>query len=128
MATKCCSNHSVFFYTSESEFPDALHSFFTSAVESGSPMVLVMTKAHRALFENYMRAHYLDPKTMESVKLLVQLDADETLDSFFNQGTFNKVRFKEVVGGVLSKTQQFHAKKLTWAYGEMVDQLCKRGL
>jgi hypothetical protein len=72
-------NHNVFFYLSDNEFPDSLHHFFTTAVQSGCPMVLLMTPVHRELFEMYMRSHYLSPRVMRSANLLVQLDAEETL-------------------------------------------------
>jgi hypothetical protein len=123
-----CCNHSVFFYVNQSEFPDALHQFFAAAVQSGNPMVLIMTPEHRELFNDCVLKKYIDPRTMASVRLLTELDARETLEKFVQHGKVNARRFREVIGGALNAVQEFHTGKLTWAYGEMVDLLAKDGL
>lgn len=128
MPTTTCSKHTVFFYADDRDFPVALHRFFTSAVVSGSPMVLVMTPRHRALFDDYMRWQSLDPKAMASARLLVHLDAQQTLDQFCLGGRIDRAAFRRVVGGALAQTQAFHAGSWLWAYGEMVDLLAKRGM
>jgi len=121
-------NHNVFFYVNDSEFPDVIHEFFTQAIDLGHPMVLIMSRQHRILFEKHLRSNYIDPHAMESARLLVQRDATETLNRFFRGRTFNRAVFKDVVGGVITHTQKFHCGRPTWAYGEMVDLLQKRGL
>jgi hypothetical protein len=120
-------NHSVFFYTNEAEFPCSLDAFFSKAISDSSPMVLIMTREHRALFEKYLLLCNVDPRAMESARLLVQRDASETLARFMRGNVLNWTAFKDVIGAVVAHSQKFHPGRQTWAYGEMVDVLNKRG-
>ncbi len=115
-------DHKVFFYGRPQELAHAVFTHICPAIEANSPVVLVMTPSHRQRLEQRLLEHDLCPQTLRDVGVLVQLDAEETLEKFLSGGALDEARFQQVIGGVLREAPQ----ALTHAYGEMVDVLVKR--
>jgi hypothetical protein len=83
----------------------------------------VTTPEHRRQIEDRLSEHELCPKTLRACGILVQLDAEETLEKIYSGGAFDEDRFQQTVGNAMPTSPGI----LTHAYGEMVDLLCKRG-
>ena len=118
-------DHFVQFYESDGYLLNSLSGFIGSAINSGTPAVVVATKEHRDGLDELMRANSVDVTTALATGRYVALDAAETLSKFMVGDVPEPRRFNEVIGGVIASVTDGRTR--IRAFGEMVALLWAQG-
>ena len=118
-------DHFVQFYESDGFLLNSLSGFIGSAINKGLPAIVVATKAHRDGLDELMRANSVDVTNALATGKYLALDAAETLSKFMINGAPEPIRFKEVIGGVISSVTDGRSR--VRAFGEMVALLWAEG-
>jgi hypothetical protein len=115
-------DHRVLFYQQRHEILDAVFLHIRDALEAGTKVVLVMAAAQRRALDQYLRFKDFQPELLNSIGVLTQLDAAETLETLTIAGALNENRFQSTIESAFDRSSEAPTR----AYGEMVDLLCKR--
>jgi hypothetical protein len=117
--------HLVTLYESDDALVARVAEFLAPAVRDGEMAVVVATAAHRAAFRAALAAEGADLERAEASGRFPQLDAAETLATFMVDGAPDPARFREKVGGLISRAAADgrHVR----VYGEMVALLWDAG-
>lgn len=118
--------HVVQFYEDEQFLADQVAEFLGSALSNGDAAVVIATRANRERFVAQLRGTGSDVDIHSRARLLTILDADETLDSFMQNGAPDWDRFRATIGPVLEGAAAAGGGRVR-AYGEMVDVLWRAG-
>jgi hypothetical protein len=114
-------------YSDPAELGQSVGAYVVAGLETGAPAILIVTDAHRRLFEAELarRGHDLDALAADGA--VTVFDADETLAQFLVDGAPDAGRFEAVVGTVVDAVAGRFPGKTIRAFGEMVDVLVQRG-
>ena len=119
--------HDVHFYSSEESLVRSVVAFLTAGVRVGQPVIVIATEPHRKAFAAGLREKGLDPDEILAGRVVVWLDARETLSSFMEDKVPSRELFFATVGSVFEKVLGQRQYLVVRAFGEMVDLLFKDG-
>jgi signal transduction histidine kinase/ActR/RegA family two-component response regulator len=119
------SDHFVQFYEADGFLLNSLGGFIGSALTAGDGAIVVATPSHRDGLDELLQANGLDVSGARTRGQYVCLDAAETLSKFMVNGLPEPVRFREVIGNVISSVTDGRAR--VRAFGEMVALLWAEG-
>jgi signal transduction histidine kinase len=121
--------HEVQFYFDDRFLTSSLSVFIGTALESGSPAVVVATKAHRDALAQHLERTGVGLAAAVAQGRYLALDAAETLAKFMVNGVPDKGLFREAIGGVLVRAAAAipGAENKVAVYGEMVTLLWQNG-
>jgi signal transduction histidine kinase len=120
--------HMVQFYEDDAFLQGVVADFFEAGLRVGEPLVGIITAAHAEGIRAQLAARGVDVEAACASGQLTLLDARETLGCFMVDGVPDAARFREVVGGVLERSQARSCHARVRAFGEMVDLLWQDGL
>jgi hypothetical protein len=95
------------------------------ALDEGSAVVCIATRAHRQLLARHLTDHGLDVVALRHSGQFVALDAAETLAKIIVDGQPDVVRFAEVVGARIDRAATRYPR--VWIFGDMVALMCAHG-
>jgi hypothetical protein len=121
------AGHDVHFYSSEESLVRSVVTFLSAGVRVGQPAIVISTEPHRKAFAAGLREKGLDPDEILAGRVVVWLDARETLNSFMEDRTPSRELFLATVGSVFEKVLGQRQYLVVRAFGEMVDLLFKDG-
>jgi hypothetical protein len=119
--------HDVHFYSSEESLVRSVVTFLSAGVRVGQPVIVIATEPHRKAFASGLREKGLDPDEILAGRVVVWLDARETLSSFMEDRMPSRELFMATVGSVFEKVLGNRQYLVVRAFGEMVDLLFKDG-
>ena len=119
--------HDVHFYSSEESLVRSVVTFLSAGVRVGQPVIVIATEPHRKAFAAGLREKGLDPDEILAGRVVVWLDARETLNSFMEDKRPSRELFMATVGSVFEKVLGHRQYLVVRAFGEMVDLLFKDG-
>jgi hypothetical protein len=119
--------HAVRFYEDDSSLCRIVTDFIGDGLVARQPAVVIATPAHREEINRGLHALALDVRRLQESRMLLVLDAEETLSAFMKDGVPDPVAFRATVGGVLDLATAGRPNATVRAYGEMVDWLWKQG-
>jgi signal transduction histidine kinase len=120
------SGHHVQFYDQESFLHEVVAGFLGAGMQSGHPLLVVATEAHREAFCRLLARDGFPVAEARRSGQLTLLDARETLATFMVDGMPDWERFRVAAVEVLEASASRGQLPIR-AYGEMVDLLCKDG-
>ncbi len=119
------SGHFVQFYDNHQVLTDAVAEFMAEGLAKGEGGLIVATAAHRAAIEKRIEAQGIDLHRAKASAQYVALDAKETLAGLMDGDRPDPQRFRELVGGYVTKMIGKHGHLR--AFGEMVALLWEKG-
>jgi hypothetical protein len=120
-------DHFVQVYRDRVDLAQAVAVFLASGLAAGESAVSVATPLHWAAIRERMQNRGLDVDNLQADGRLVVADAEETLAAITENGTPALRPFTRVVGGLLDRALEASSLRRVRAFGEIVDQLCRRG-
>jgi anti-sigma regulatory factor (Ser/Thr protein kinase) len=118
------AEHLVQFYASDAELTERAVSFVLGGEDAVA--ILVATEPHRRAFVRRLAASGTDVAAAQAAGRLVVLDAQSTLDQFFDGNRSDPDRYDAVIGGLIR--QAAATGREVRVYGEMVAVLWDAGL
>jgi excisionase family DNA binding protein len=118
-------DHFVQFYESDAFLAAAVSRFIADALRAGEGAVIIATAAHRNAIQRKLRRSGLDLGSARRAGRFVSLDAADTLARFMVDGSPDPGRFRDVVGGVVTRAARGRSR--VRAFGEMVALLWAEG-
>lgn len=122
--TKHC--HAVQFYHDDAFLTAVVGEFARTGLAEEQAVVVIATEAHREAFAAYLEEQGIDVAAARRSKLLVEIDARETLASFMVDASPDESRFRRTIGALINRARGV-SKGRVRAYGEMVDLLWADG-
>lgn len=121
--------HVVQLYTDDGFLIDVLSRFIGGALAVGDPAVILATRSHRMELERRLSAHGLDTAKAALQGRYVVLDANETLPKITVNGAVDDMRFKDIIGGVLThvRSSTGNNERPIAVFGELVALLWAAG-
>lgn len=119
------TEHFVQFYESDGFLLNSLTGFIGKAIKSGDGAIVVATEAHRKALDELLLANGLDVAGARAGGGYVSLDATDALAKIMVDGAPDRVRFNDVIGGVVAGMTDGRAR--TRAFGELVALLWAEG-
>ncbi|HKR08137.1 MAG TPA: MEDS domain-containing protein [Gemmatimonadaceae bacterium] len=119
--------HDVHFYSSEESLVRSVVAFLSAGVRVGQPLIVIATEPHRKAFAAGLREKGLDPDEILAGRVVLWLDARETLNAFMEDRLPSPELFEGTVGNVFEKIVGQRQYLVVRAFGEMVDLLFKDG-
>lgn len=116
--------HVVQFYEGERFLHRAVASYFSRAIHSGEPAVMI---ARRRTFEAVVAHGAPGGAASADFSQIVFVDVDETLRGFMAGATPDPSRFQQTLANLVQKLGRSADAGTTWIYGEMVDVLARAG-
>jgi PAS domain S-box-containing protein len=121
------SKHLVQFYESDDYLVEQMTIFIVSGLQAGGGAVVIATPAHREHLASCLGVHGFsaDAESRGAAGYLA-VDAAETLWQVMIDGWPDERRFNEIVGDLIGRAA---ARSIggVYAFGEMVDLLCREG-
>jgi hypothetical protein len=121
------AGHAVQVYAELDELAESLAAYLATGFAAGEPAVVIATHDHQETFDRFLAGTGWDAEVLSAARLLLTLDADETLALLFEDGALSPAAFERVVGGVIDGTAARFPERRIRAFGEMVDLLTARG-
>jgi hypothetical protein len=121
--TEAQAAHAAQIYTESNELAESVAAYFSAGFDNGEPAILVATATHASLVLERLAASGWDAKRIDAHGLLVNADAEATLEQIMDGPLPGDAAFERVVGGLLDEFPEARVR----VYGEMVDMLCRRG-
>jgi anti-sigma regulatory factor (Ser/Thr protein kinase) len=118
-------DHAVHFYAGDAHLVPTVLAQLVSALDAGTPVVVVATAEHRTAFETGLRAREVDVAAAESAALLAWRDATEIAARVVVDGTVDPDAFEAVVGSLIRAAAADCGA--VHVYGEIVAVLWARG-
>jgi MEDS: MEthanogen/methylotroph, DcmR Sensory domain len=123
LAGEC--DHFVQFYETDAFLVDSLSGFFGPAIVAAEAAIIIATPEHREALESRLVASGVDVPAATAAGRYVPLDAADTITMFMVEGSPDRHRFFELVGGVISRAGE--GGRAVRAFGEVVALLCAEG-
>lgn len=117
--------HVVTFYEDDAELLAAVVPYLAAGLDGGDVAVVIVTEAHRRVFEAEILANGVDVSIAEANGSLLVFDAASTLAAIAIDGQIDRDAFHEVVGGPMRRAAS-RGRRLR-AFGEMVALLWDAG-
>lgn len=117
--------HVVLLYESEQSLAQCVVSFLTPALLLDEALLVVATPDHRRLLASALTAAGAELASLRSSGRYVELDAEQTLKAFLQDGRVSRLGFNTVVGHPIRTLSARHGR--VHIYGEMVACLWGRG-
>jgi len=118
------NHHLVQFYEDDVFLLKGLADFIGGAIESGCKGIAIATGEHLRSLEQMLRLRgLLDDEGKSLGGQYIALQADRMLPLFMEGGMPNEVRFRNAIGGVISRAAE-ESKERVYVFGEMVAILC----
>jgi KaiC/GvpD/RAD55 family RecA-like ATPase len=121
------AGHAVQIYSEVDELAESVAAYLATGLAADEPGVVVATPEHLETFARFLSGAGWDATAVTDAGLLVTLDAEETLESLFEDGKLSSAAFERVIGGVIDKLSVRFPGRSIRAFGEMVDLLTARG-
>ena len=118
--------HAVQFYHDDAFLRGVVGDFIRTGLADEQAVIVIATEAHRGAFATYLEEQGIDVAAARRDKLLVEMDARETLASFMVDSSPDENRFRRTIGALINRTRGV-SKARVRAYGEMVDLLWEDG-
>ena len=120
--------HVVQLYQSDFSLVDQTTEFLGNSLLAGNSAVVVATDKHRQAFARELRSR-VDLSTAVAQGRYLSLDAAKTLSQILVEGSPHPARFKELIGGVITKAIQASktVEPCVTVFGEMVALLWAEG-
>jgi hypothetical protein len=118
-------DHVVSLYDRDADIVAEVSRYVAEGLRGDATVFVVATAAHRAAFDATLIADGIDVADAELSGRYVCLDAAETLASFMVDGSPDRGRFREVVGGLIADAEA--TGRPVRAFGEMVALLWEAG-
>jgi PAS domain S-box-containing protein len=112
------SEHFVQFYETDLFLLNSLGGFISAGLQAGDACIVVATKAHRDGLDARLQAYGLDASDATARGQYILLDAAETLAMFMVDGSPDPARFREVLGGIITRAAEISPR--VRIFGEMV--------
>jgi anti-sigma regulatory factor (Ser/Thr protein kinase) len=112
------SGHAVQFYEHDPELARVVAGYLAGGLAEGAAAIAIATPDHRQRFADELAAAGIDVESATRERMLVMLDADETLSRFTIAGRLDADTFDHVIGGVIRAARS--GGRPVRAYGEMV--------
>jgi signal transduction histidine kinase len=119
--------HIVQFYEDDGFLCDSVSHFIAIGLQSGEPVCVIATEAHRAAFNTRLTHRGIDVDAAIARGQLVWLDASESLSQFMVGGLPDWKLFSAFFGSVVDKRLRCESAACVRTYGEMVDVLWRAG-
>ena len=119
------AEHFVQFYETDTFLLNSVSGFLGAGLGAGNAAIMVGTQSHRDGLELALQTHGLDLSGLRASGQLVILDAAETLAKFMLNGSPDPVLFREVVGGLITRSAA--GRQQVRIFGEMVALLWSEG-
>lgn len=121
--------HGVQFYSQDKFLLEELSQYIGSALRAGDAAVVVATEQHRNGLLPWLTAQGLDIAAFLEQGRLVAADAEQVLATFMSEGWPNEDRFRDVVGGMVTKAlaSAGSERRRVAVFGEMVALLWADG-
>ena len=121
--------HVVQLYADDGFLIDVLTRFVGGALAVGDAAVVIATTAHRTELERRLSANGVDTAKAALQGRVIVLDAIATLPKLMVEGSVDEARFREIVGGALTKAERSVARKQgrVAVFGELVALLWAGG-
>src|SRR5215218_3724628 len=125
-------DHTVQFYLSDTHLVESVGRFVGAALAAGDAAVVVATTDHLAAVDHYLAQTFGDGFDVERARIdgrYLCLDAPTTLTLFMRDGQLDLEKFKDVVGGVVTRAlaAATSAEPRIAVYGELVALLSAEG-
>src|SRR5581483_5747666 len=117
--------HVVQFYEADAFIVDAVADFIGAALRDGEAGIVVATAAHAADLDARLQAQGLDLTAARASGQYVSLDAAEMLSRLLIDGTPDRGRFQEIIGGTVARAAE--GRPGVRVFGEMVALLAAEG-
>ena len=118
--------HLVQLYRDGEEIAATVAEFFSEGLSAGEPAIAIATAEHLTLFADRLRDRGFDPGELQEQGMLRLADAEATLSSLLDNGSPSRVKFEEIIGGLVEHASEEAGGVPVRAYGEMVDLLWQR--
>jgi hypothetical protein len=118
------SQHLVQFYEDESSIVENVAYLAARTLASGDSSVVVATEAHLEQIWQRLAFSSLDLEAAQESGRYVTIDASKALSKFMVDAQPDKIKFDEVVGGIVRRAAKNSANGFVFAFGEMVGLLC----
>lgn len=118
--------HGAEIYADERDLTESVARFLAAGFERAEPAVIIATPDHLQAFVSRLAEVGWDEERI-GPRLLVAVDAEETLASIMDGDRPSQSAFEDVVGGLLDRTEADGPGGSPRAFGEMVDLLCASG-
>lgn len=117
--------HVVQFYEDESQLAHTVGGYLARAIEDDAVAIVIATPAHRRRFSAELEVAGLDPAGLIRDRVLILLDAAETMAGFTRSGGVDRDQFRAIVGSTLRRAAG--TGRPVRAFGEMVALLWEAG-
>lgn len=117
--------HSVHFYDRPASLIDRVCEYVREGFRGGDAAIIICTPEHLQSVDACLGARGFDVAALRASGQYVSLDAARTLGLFTVNGRPDRIRFSDVVGGQLLRTQATYPR--VRAFGEMVALLWAQG-
>ena len=118
------NHHLVQFYEDDVFLIKGLADFIGNAICTGNKGIAIATSSHLHMLETTLQARgLLNDKGESKGGEYVPLHADKMLPLFMEGGMPDEARFRDAIGGVISKAAE-HGGERIYVFGEMVAILC----
>jgi signal transduction histidine kinase/ActR/RegA family two-component response regulator len=119
------AEHFVQFYDSDSFLLNSLSGFISTGLTAGESCVVVANQAHRLSLEERLHVSGLDMNGARRSGQYLALDSSETLTKIMVNGSPERGRFMDVVGGLIGRASSGGGGLRV--FGDMVAQLSAAG-
>jgi len=121
--------HVAQFYSNDTYLIDTLSEIIGPALGAGDSAIIVATRAHRQALGRSLKSRGLDLAHITKQGRYIALDAAETLAKFMVDGTPDRARFANVIGGLVERAEAKSQRsgRGPTVFGEMVALLWEGG-
>jgi signal transduction histidine kinase len=118
--------HVVQFYDTEEFLCARVADFLGDGLAGGEPIVVIASEARRQAFQSRLQARGL-PADAFATGRAIWLDAHQTLAGLMVGAMPDGARFRDIIGGWITRSSGTGPTRRVRAYGEMVDILWRAG-
>jgi signal transduction histidine kinase len=121
--------HVAQFYSKDTYLIDTLSGIIGPALGAGNSAIIVATHTHRQALGRSLKSRGLDLANITKQGRYIALDAADTLAEFMVDGTPDRARFANVIGGLVegAKSKSQRSGRGPTVFGEMVALLWEGG-
>jgi DNA-binding NarL/FixJ family response regulator len=119
--------HEVQFYSDDEVFLEGATRFVATALKAGSAVIVLATKSHRESLIQRLKANGFDMERTIQQGTYISLDGAEALSRVILNGLPDRVRFFEIVSGVIESAVKAAKTEHVAFLGEGAGLLCAEG-